>query len=49
MRPAGAPVPQAVAALLAFRVIYYGLPLLPAGVALLLRQALRIGRNRARH
>ena len=44
--PAGSPVPQALAALLAFRVIYYGLPLLPAGAALLLRQAWRPGRNR---
>jgi uncharacterized membrane protein YbhN (UPF0104 family) len=46
--PAGSPVPQALAALLAFRMIYYGLPLLPAGAALLLRQVLRFGRNRAR-
>lgn len=46
--PAGSPVPQAVAALLAFRVIYYGLPLLPAGATLLLRQALRLRRKRAR-
>jgi uncharacterized membrane protein YbhN (UPF0104 family) len=46
--PAGFPVPQALAALLAFRVIYYGLPLLPAGAALLLRQALRRGRSRTR-
>jgi uncharacterized membrane protein YbhN (UPF0104 family) len=46
--PAGSPVPQALAALLAFRVIYYGLPLLPAGAALLLRQASRVARNRAR-
>ena len=46
--PAGAPVPQALAALLAFRVIYYGLPLLPAGAALLLRQAWRLKRNGAR-
>ena len=44
--PAGVPVPQALAALLAFRVIYYGLPLLPAGAALLLRQAWRPGSNR---
>jgi uncharacterized membrane protein YbhN (UPF0104 family) len=46
--PAGAPVPQALAALLAFRVIYYGLPLLPAGAALLLGQAWRLRRKRAR-
>jgi uncharacterized membrane protein YbhN (UPF0104 family) len=46
--PAGSPLPQALAALLAFRVIYYGLPLLPAGAALLLRQAWRLKRNRAR-
>jgi hypothetical protein len=26
-------------------VIYYGLPLLPAGIALLLRQAVRLGRR----
>lgn len=32
--PAGSPVPQVVAALLAFRVIYYGMPLAAAGVAL---------------
>lgn len=44
--PAGAPVPQALAALLAFRAIYYGLPLLPAGAALLLRQAMRIRQGR---
>jgi uncharacterized membrane protein YbhN (UPF0104 family) len=43
--PAGAPAAPALAALLAFRVIYYGLPLLPAGAALLLRQALRLGRR----
>ena len=42
--PAGSPVPQALAALLAFRVIYYGLPLLPAGGGLLLRQAWRRAR-----
>jgi hypothetical protein len=29
-------------------VIYYGLPLLPAGAALLLQQASRVARNRAR-
>ena len=46
--PAGAPVPQALAALLAFRVIYYGLPLLPAGAALLLRQALHLKRSARR-
>ena len=46
--PAGAPVPQALAALLAFRVIYYGLPLLPAGAALLLRQAVRLKRSNRR-
>jgi uncharacterized membrane protein YbhN (UPF0104 family) len=46
--PAGSPVPQALAALLAFRVIYYGLPLLPAGAALLLRQAWRLRRNAPR-
>ena len=39
--PAGAPVPQAVAALLAFRVIYYGMPLLAAGAGLALRQLRR--------
>lgn len=44
--PAGSPVPQALAALLAFRVIYYGLPLLPAGVVFLLRQAFRLKRER---
>jgi uncharacterized membrane protein YbhN (UPF0104 family) len=43
--PAASPAPQALAALLAFRVIYYGLPLLPAGIALLLRQAVRLGRR----
>ena len=41
MLPAGAPVPQAVAALLAFRVIYYGMPLLAAGAALALQQLRR--------
>lgn len=46
--PAGSPMPQALAALLGFRVIYYGLPLLPAGAAFLLRQALQLTRNRAR-
>ena len=46
--PAGSPVPQALAALLAYRVIYYGLPLLAAGATLLLRQALRLARKRAR-
>jgi uncharacterized membrane protein YbhN (UPF0104 family) len=44
--PAGSPVPQALAALLAFRVIYYGLPLLPAGAVFLLRQAWRLKRGR---
>ena len=47
--PAASPLPQALAALLAFRVIYYGLPLLPAGAVLLLRQAARLrglGRRR---
>lgn len=39
--PAGAPVPQAVAALLAFRVIYYGVPLLAAGAALAWRRLWR--------
>ena len=39
--PAAAPVPQAVAALLAFRVIYYGVPLLAAGAALALRKVVR--------
>lgn len=43
--PAGAPVPQALAALLAFRAIYYGLPLLPAGAFFLLRPVLRHTRN----
>jgi uncharacterized membrane protein YbhN (UPF0104 family) len=46
--PAGAPAPQALAALLAFRVIYYALPLLPAGAALLLRQAIRLRGNARR-
>lgn len=44
--PAGTPVPQAVAALLAFRVIYYGMPLLAAGAALALRQMRRGLRRR---
>ncbi len=44
--PAGSPLPQALAALLAFRVIYYALPLLPAGAAFLARQALRLVRPR---
>ena len=46
--PTGAPVPQALAALLAFRVIYYGLPLLAAGAALLVRQAVRLRHRRRR-
>ena len=46
--PAASPTPQALAALLAFRVIYYGLPLLGAGIALLLRQAVRTGRRGGR-
>lgn len=46
--PAGAPLPAALAALLAFRVIYYGVPLLAAGAALGGRQALRALKPRER-
>jgi uncharacterized membrane protein YbhN (UPF0104 family) len=47
--PAGSALSQALAALLAFRVIYYGLPLLAAGAALLVQQAIRPRNRRRRH
>ena len=41
LMPAGAPLPQVVAALLAFRVLYYAAPLACAGLALAARSAMR--------